>query len=201
MVQRPSVLQLFIPSALRCFGSSELRCFGSSKLRCFVYLSLWRFGSSALWHFRSFKLLCTHFSGVILPEIHDLLTRIPWQSTTRIYFGCLSSSLSTNLWSCGSYTTCPPWRWTVPNYFRTSRLWQVHSPVHTRVKSRALTSGSNGYWSFTLRSNRWDMFLSSALPFLTRHWSNGPCSSPQPIWRMLSLLLLSFWLLPSWNFC
>jgi hypothetical protein len=38
------------------------------------------------------------------------------------------------------------------------------SPVHTRVKSRALTSRSNGCWSFTLRPNGWDLFLSSALP-------------------------------------
>jgi hypothetical protein len=67
---------------------------------------------------------------------------------------------------------------------QTSELWILHhlssltmdgpkslrdfdkstSLVHTRVKSRALTSRSNGYWSFTLRPNRWDPFLSSVLP-------------------------------------
>jgi hypothetical protein len=49
----------------------------------------------------------------------------------------------------------------------TSRLQDFDnstSPVHTRVKSHALTSRSNGCWSFMLISNGWDLFLSSALP-------------------------------------
>jgi hypothetical protein len=49
----------------------------------------------------------------------------------------------------------------------TSRLQDFDKSTslsHTRVKSRALTSGSNGCWSFPLRPNGWDLFLSSALP-------------------------------------
>jgi hypothetical protein len=43
------------------------------------------------------------------------------------------------------------------------------TPVHTRVNSCALTSRSSGCWSFVLRPNKWDLFLSSALPLF--YWT------------------------------
>jgi hypothetical protein len=74
---------------------------------------------------------CSHFRTLVLSTKSTIL-QLSSQSTVEISFCDFSSSLSTNFWSCRSRATYPPWRWTTPNYFGTSKLWQVPSPAFAK---------------------------------------------------------------------
>jgi len=129
-VQSPSTLRLFGPSVLQRF---DVLVFGASALRLFGL--------------QEFQILCTHLNKVLLPKIHDLLTRIPLeingQDLLWLFFLLLVHK-SSKLWELRHISTLTLDGSDWLQNFETS---QVHSLVHfQRVRPHALSLGSNDCW-------------------------------------------------------